>query len=250
MISVSVVSHAQNALINQMLASLTEFESDLSLEILITENIHDEIALTTEAPGFVIRILRNQSPQGFARNHNIAFREARYDYFCITNPDVQWIEPIFKPLQHLIERREADVVAPSVVDYDGLLEDSFRNLPSPFELFQRRFLHRKGHPLPHVPGEIVHPDWIAGIFMFMRSDVFSRLGGFDDRYYLYFEDVDFCSRARMSGLKIGVDTGVRVVHKAPRRSWRINKYFFWHSLSAARFFTSSVYREVRKLPLD
>jgi N-acetylglucosaminyl-diphospho-decaprenol L-rhamnosyltransferase len=247
-ITISVVSHAQNALVNRLVASLSEVESNTSIEILITENTPDEVELKQDRPGTDLKIRRNQGPQGFARNHNAVFAEAQGDYYCILNPDTIWIEPLFERLIALIENGTADVVAPLIVDLEGFPQDSFRDLPSPLELFQRRFLGRKLDPMPFGRDEIVHPEWIAGIFLFMRSELFRQLGGFDERYHLYFEDVDFCCRARLSGSKIAVDTSVKFVHQARRESRRNFRYLVWHLSSAVRFFTSPVYNQIRKMP--
>ena len=83
--------------------------------------------------------------------------------------------------------------------------------------------------------------------MLMRRAAFSRLGGFDGRYHLYFEDVDLCTRARLDGMTILVDPSLRVSHDPRRRSRRVGQHLVWHVQSALRFFTSDVYRRARSL---
>jgi GT2 family glycosyltransferase len=223
-------------------------EAYKTTEILITENTQDVVELRKDIPGINLRIHRNQSPQGFARNINDIFAEAHGAYYCILNPDTIWVEPLFKRLISLIENGTADVVAPLIIDPEGIPQDSFRELPTPLELFRRRFLGQNLRPLPFTRDEIVHPDWIAGTFLLMRSDVYRQLGGFDERYHLYFEDVDFCSRARLMDFKLAVDTSVKLLHQARRESRRNLRYLGWHISSATRFFTSPVYRQIRKMP--
>jgi GT2 family glycosyltransferase len=94
---------------------------------------------------------------------------------------------------------------------------------------------------------MVPADWVAGFFMLFRSGVFERLGGFDERYFLYYEDVELCSRARLAGSKIVWMPGVKVVHDARRHSHRDAKFLYWHLRSIARFFASPVYRAARRL---
>jgi GT2 family glycosyltransferase len=93
----------------------------------------------------------------------------------------------------------------------------------------------------------VYPDWVSGFFMLCRSSAFRELGGFDERYFLYYEDIDLCTRARLAGWKNAWLPGVTVVHDARRRSHRDAKYLLWHLRSIARFFASPVYRAARKL---
>jgi GT2 family glycosyltransferase len=65
----------------------------------------------------------------------------------------------------------------------------------------------------------------------------------DERYRLYFEDVDFCTRARLKGMKLIVDSQAQVRHDARRSSRKSFYYLFLHTQSAVRFFTSPVYRQ-------
>jgi len=62
------------------------------------------------------------------------------------------------------------------------------------------------------------------------------LNGFNDKYFLYYEDVDLCLRARKNGLKIAIVTDCSVVHEGQRKSHYSFKYFIWHSMSLIRFF--------------
>jgi GT2 family glycosyltransferase len=84
------------------------------------------------------------------------------------------------------------------------------------------------------------------MFWLMEAGVFRELGGMDERYRLYFEDVDFCARARLRGMNILVDTQVRVRHDAQRSSRRNPYYLILHIQSALRFFASPVYRRIRQ----
>jgi GT2 family glycosyltransferase len=79
------------------------------------------------------------------------------------------------------------------------------------------------------------------MFMLLRTTVFRQLGGFDDRYFLYYEDVDLCARIRLSGLDILQLPLPGVIHNAQRSSHRNPKYLRWHIGSMLRFFCSSVF---------
>ncbi len=247
MISISIVSHAQNAMVNRLLADLAVIEPRLEYAIIVTENIPDEVEIVRDVAGKDVRLIRNASPQSFARNHNNAFKKADGKYFCVLNPDVRWVQPVFAKLLTHIENGGVEIVAPLVLDSIGVAQDSFRRFPTPGELFRRRFLHLGLEPMAFVRGEFANPDWVAGIIMLMPAVVYRELGGFDERYRMYFEDVDFCARAKLAGKRIGVDTGVAVHHEAHRSSRKSWRYFLWHVLSAFRFFTSPVYRQIQHL---
>jgi len=89
---------------------------------------------------------------------------------------------------------------------------------------------------------------VAGFFMLFRSAAFRSLGGFDERYFLYYEDFDLCCRLRAAGHAIAWVPQARVVHDARRTSHRNARYLVWHASSVLRFFSSPAYRAAKRLP--
>jgi len=98
---------------------------------------------------------------------------------------------------------------------------------------------------PDVNG-LIYPDWIAAMFWLIPSDVYRAMEGMDKKYKLYFEDVDFCTRAKLRGLKLAVDSRLYVQHNAQRSSRSNIYYFSLHVRSALRFFLSHVYKQARR----
>lgn len=242
-ISISIVSHNQSRMVKDLVHSIQKVEDTGSIEIIITENLPSEEALNDlEIPN--LSKLKNPKPLGFAANQNNAFRRARGTYFCILNPDVILIEPVFHTLITDIEQNHGDILAPLVVNSNNEIQDSFRALPTPMSILKRLIVSSKPRMLP-VPEGPIYPDWVAGIMLIMHRDVFSKLGGFDERYRMYFEDVDFCSRARLAGHKVMLEPNCRIVHDAQRLSHRDPSLALKHFTSAVRFFSSAVYRQVR-----
>ena len=83
--------------------------------------------------------------------------------------------------------------------------------------------------------------------MLFPSGIFERLGGFDERYFLYYEDVDICGRLRLQGHEVVLCPQAKVTHHAQRTSHRSVRYLRWHLTSMLRFFFSSVYRRLHCL---
>ena len=244
LVSASIVSHGDGEPLRALLTSLSMHEPADSIQLIVTDNLKHDLPDISPAGWQSILMLRPPHPRGFAANHNAALQSATGMFFCVLNPDVVFFESVFSALIHHLDRGEAAIAAPSLVDSQGGLQDSFRRLPSPWELVRRR-LGRAALRPESVSGAIIRPDWIAGTFMLMRSETFARLGGFDEHYRLYFEDVDLCTRARLMGLRILVDAGLRLRHDPRRASRRAGKYLFWHVQGAVRFFTSDVYRRAK-----
>lgn len=241
LISVSVVSHGSPSAVEALLESLARHEQAAHLQLILTDNLGADLPALDASRWHSLIMIRNDRPQGYARNHNAAFQRAEGEYFCVVNPDVIFVESILPALTHTMAASRADIVAPLIVDSHGGLQDSFRGLPNPLELIWRRIL-RSRRLVPAPATDTVSPDWIAGIFLLMRRETFGRLGGFDARYHLYFEDVELCTRARLMGFSIMLNSRVRLQHDARRASRQDWRYLLWHVQSAVRFFASPVYR--------
>jgi GT2 family glycosyltransferase len=81
--------------------------------------------------------------------------------------------------------------------------------------------------------------------MLLPSKIFAQVAGFDERYFLYYEDVDFCARLRLLGYDIVLCPQAKVFHYAQRDSHDSFKYFVWHVRSMLRFFVSMVFWRVQ-----
>jgi len=247
LITFSIVSHGDADKVNHLLTSLQKHEPNITqFQLIITDNLGNELTDLDPSPWESLQILRNTSQMGFAQNHNNAFKIARGRYFAILNPDLMFEEAVFDGLITRLHAQGASLIAPKIIDKNGSTQDSFRSLPSPFELIQRRLPGYKLESLKPDNDGLVHPDWIAGMFWLMPSNVYHELGGLDEKFRLYFEDVDFCSRARLKGIKILVDTQLKIRHDAQRSSRKKVYYLFLHMVSAMRFFTSPLYQQIKR----
>ena len=248
LISLSIVSHGNANEVKHLLESILMYEPNTAtrFQVILTDNLKNELPDIDPSPWKSLQILRNEHPLGFAENHNRAFENAHGEYFAILNPDLVFERPLFDALIASLQTHQADLVAPQIVDETGNVQDSFRPLPTPFELIQRRLPGYIFKPYQPDRDGMIHPDWIAGMFWLVRSDSYRQLGGMDKRFKLYLEDVDFCTRARLRGMKIMGDTNVQVRHDAQRSSRRKLYYLYLHFQSAFRFFMSPVYRQIRR----
>jgi GT2 family glycosyltransferase len=247
LITLSIVSHGDADKIGHLLASLQKHEPDTGrFEIILTDNLGNNLPQFDPGPWESIRTIRSEQQGGFAYNHNRAFEAAKGEYFAILNPDLIFENPVFDELLTSLQTHHADLIAPQIIDTNGIIQDSARSLPTPNELIRRRMPDYDSEGQELDANGFIHPDWIAAMFWLMGSDVYRQLGGMDERYRLYFEDVDFCTRARLKGMKIVVDTKAQVQHDAQRSSRKKLYYLFLHIQSAVRFFTSNVYHQARR----
>ena len=234
-VSVSIVSHGQGSLVAHLLHDIRSHCVATPLHVLLTLNIEEHLPFDIADFPFEIRIIRNQGRRGFAANHNAAFALACGEYFCVLNPDVRFDINPFPALTAGLSDASVGVAGPLVLAPDGQIEDSARHFPTPFSIARKLFgsPHDPDYSIAQIP---VHPDWIAGMFMLWRTDVFRQLTGFDEGFFLYYEDVDICVRLYRSGLRVVLIPSVRVTHYAQRASRRNVRYLRWHLTSMFRYF--------------
>jgi N-acetylglucosaminyl-diphospho-decaprenol L-rhamnosyltransferase len=233
-ITISVVSHEQATLVGELLSDLHAHCEAVS-KVVLTINIEEQLPFDATRFKFPVVVIRNTVAQGFATNHNAAFNLAQTEYFCVLNPDVRLALDPFLPLLDQLRDSSIGVVAPLVLDPLGKVEYSARKFPTPFSILKKMLSGSDGrdYEIGTIP---VFPDWVGGMFLLFRSASFSAVGGFDERYFLYYEDVDICWRMRQHGLRASLVPTASVTHDARRRSHRDPRYLLWHLTSMLRFF--------------
>ena len=200
--------------------------------VIVTHNLPEKTNRITD-PRIYWR--SNPKPLGYGANQNAAYGLLEAPYFCILNPDIKIKENPFPKLLEKFSLPKVALVGPQIVSPDGQVEDSVRRFPTLRSLSLKALGKDDGTYKDEVP----YPDWIAGMFMLFRSDVFHQIGGFDERYFLYYEDVDICWRLKKNGYQIKINPNVQVIHDARRKSRKNWRYACWHLSSMLRFLIKS-----------
>ena len=234
-ITLSIVSHAQNALVNRLLGDVAHHCAD-TVQLVITENARDDVALDLGALRCNVAHVRNALPRGFGANHNAAFAHCTTPYYCVCNPDIHFRADPFAALLPHFDDRDVGVVGPLVLSPAGSVEDSARIFPTVPVLLKKLVGAPRLLDYP-VDRGCVPVAWVAGMFMVFRSDAFRAVHGFDEGYYLYYEDVDICRRLHESGWSVWYEPDAQVVHDARRASHRDGRLAHQHLASMMRYFT-------------
>lgn len=235
-ITLSVVSHGQNALVNGLLEDIARSCAG-RVTLVLTENIPDPVPLRHSQLPCPTEVIANTQVRGFGANHNAAFARCRTPYFCVCNPDIRLTADPFPALLTALSDERVGVAGPAVLSPAGGVEDSARRFPSMASL-ARKALRENRRPDYPVDRGVQTVDWIAGMFMLFRSDALRNVGGFDEAYFLYYEDVDLCRRLHASGRTVLYAPGAEVVHDARRASRRNPRLALHHLKSAWRFLRS------------
>jgi N-acetylglucosaminyl-diphospho-decaprenol L-rhamnosyltransferase len=235
-ITVSVVSHGQNALVNAFVEDMARHCAP-RIALLITQNIPDPQPLAIGGLPCPVEVLTNDRRKGFGENHNAAFSHCRTDYFCVANPDIRLRADPFPRLLESLNAQRAAAAGPLVRSPAGRVEDSARRFPTAGSLFRKLLRERRAPEYPVDQGA-QRVDWVAGMFLLLRSDAFRRVRGFDERYFLYYEDVDLCRRLGASAGPVLYEPRAEVIHDARRASRRDLRLALRHFSSAVRFLAS------------
>lgn len=178
----------------------------------------DGSALAADGRGFV-SLIRNEENRGFATAANQGAAVARTDWIVFVNPDTH-LEP--GQVSALLRGLPEDVaaVAPLQVDERGRPRSETGGYEPTipryliWALVPVRFHRRLGPWLaPPFPESDTELAWVSGALLGIRRGVFERLGGFDQRFFMYHEDVDFCRRARRAGYRVLLRPSVRLYHE-------------------------------------
>lgn len=238
--TLSVISHGHGASVNRLLGDLRSMLDPSKFELIVTINCPEPVAVDpTLWPG-AIEIVRNERPQGFARNHNVALSNARGRFVAVLDPDLRLNQNPFPSLTEFLQSRPHSLAAPHVLDSDGNAQDNMRRLLTPVALWRRYGLRKRKADYGQVAAS-ARVDWIAGLFMATSRDYFERHQGFDESFHLYCEDTELCLRYWIAGGEVWSLPLEGVVHNARRRTLIELRHFIWHCQSILRLWSSRTF---------
>ena len=159
---------------------------------------------------------------------NEGLKVATGDVLVVMNPDVKLKSSLQPMIDYLLAHPEVGVIAPKIVDENGVIQDSFRHFFTPWDFLLRQlgWIKNKGKLSVKDFQEPVHGDWVIGAFMMVRRDFYEKVGGLSEDYFMYCEDMDWCKRAHLAGYDVVYFPQTVVEYKgtrAARHSWKYAK---------------------------
>lgn len=185
---------------------------------------------------------------GFGMGHNFILDriEKESKYHLILNPDVFFSKNVLQSLIDFLEENPLiGLVGPQIVYPNGDLQHSIRKFPMPQDLFIRRisFLkkvfhkrYRNYHYLESCLDDIMDVDSVSGCFQLFNTEVFLSINGFDNRYFMYMEDIDICKEVIKSGYRVVYHPKEKVTHYFEKGSAKNIKLFLIHFHSFIKYF--------------
>lgn len=208
----------------------------LSYEIIVVDNASgDEGAETIKEKFSDVILIKSEKNLGMGGGNNSGIKKAKGDYALILNPDIFVNRGAIKKLYDYIKKdKSIGLLAPKLLNPDGSLQYScFRDFNFFTPVLRRTFLGKiftssvdKFLMKDFGHDEIKEVDWVMGSCFIIKKELMDELGGFDERFFMYFEDTDLCRRVHQTGCKVVYNPEAVVIHDHARASADNPWYFF------------------------
>jgi GT2 family glycosyltransferase len=223
-LSIIVVSYNTKDILRHCLECIKIHARNISHEVLVVDNAStDGSSNMVEEEFDWVNLIRMPENKGFAGGNIPGMKKAAGRYILLLNSDAFLNEGVLSDtISFMDDHKKAGILGCRLIDQDGTPQPSARMLPSPLNKFlqitglaahfpRSRFFGRADftwwdHSTPRSVG------WVVGAFFLIRRETLEELGFLDDRYFLYFEEVDYCLSARRAGWDVIFFPHAQVVH--------------------------------------
>lgn len=256
-LSVSIVAYHNYDDIKKAISTLEKYTPTmLTKKIYVVDNGNDgtQNGENTEFVDFLsnyddVQYIDMKKNLGFGKGHNTVLPLIDSEYHCIMNPDIIFTEDAFSPiLKYMNDNPSVGMTIPNIVDMKGNRQKVYREELTVFDMFIRMFckdlfprrvaehtLQFEDYSKPfHVP-------FGQGSFLVIRSELFKKLKGFDEKYFMYVEDADLCKRVNQVS-NLMYFPGATVIHKWEKASHKNKTLFKYHVQSMKYYFKKWGYK--------
>ena len=235
-VTISLVSYNQRYDIERLLPSLLNAAAHVRAEIFLVDcNSNDGTVQFVHEQFPEVDVFVNLKRAGYGENHNINLERGKGCYFVIMNTDMIVAQDTFTNLLEFIDKHDdIGIVSPEILNEDGTVQGLNKRYPTITDLFIRRFFPRYFSQFPIVRkrldyyemrdigyDQILDVPCLSGSFMFCRTDLLRKLRGFNQKYFLYFEDFDLCRRVQKTHRTV-YNPCASVTH-----FWKRDAHFNW-----------------------
>jgi N-acetylglucosaminyl-diphospho-decaprenol L-rhamnosyltransferase len=220
-VTVIVVSYNTEHLLSPMFEALEASRGALRLQIICVDNASRDGSvqlLLTRYPN--VELIQNKTNVGFGRANNQAIPSIRGRYVLLLNTDA-FVSPdtLTKTIAYMDQNLRCGVLGVKLIGIDGSLQPSCRYFPTPWNVFVNTTGLSRFFPATRLVDDLSWDheserqcDWVPGCYYLIRRDVIQRIGLFDPRYFLYYEEVDHCRAVRRAGWTVVYYPYTEVTH--------------------------------------
>ena len=229
-VSVLIVNHNHRKYIATCLDSIISNTRGVTYEIIVVDNCSTDGSrefIEKHYPS--VRLLANTRIQGLAQNNNSAIRNASGRYMLLLNPDTKIYPGAMEYMVRFMDHHPGvGACGSKLLNADGTLQYSCRNFPTLAAVLFRGLSLARWFPIPRSyqrylmadwdHNQIREVDWVLGACLMIRPDALKEVGLMDEKFFLYYEEIDWCYRAKKKGWRIVYLPGAEVMHHYLRMS--------------------------------
>ncbi len=255
-LSIIVVHHKNPPILRLCLKSIRNSIKDLDYEVIVVDSATSEESRNLVIEEFPeVRLVSFKENTGYSKGVNMGIKKAQGEYIFVLNPDIVVFDDSINKIIKLMEQNsDIGMVGPSLLNFNNTRQHSSFRFYTPLVILCRRtFLGR----LPYFKNilnkfllkdkdltKIQDADWIMGSAMMTSRKNIEKVGLMDDRFFLYFEDVDWCKRFWNNGLRVVYYPEAKMYHYYQRKSRKglgildlfLGREARWHLASGVKYF--------------
>ena len=245
-LSIIIVTFNSSRFIKDCLKSIEQCCTSITYEIWISDNhsADDTLEIAKEFEG--VNLIRNKENLGFAKANNLAVSQAKGEYILLLNHDTILLDNL-QPLLDLADH-QLNLGAIGIKMVDGKKEYalSVGKFPKPWQLIKLSSFREKRKEF--LTGQFKHPeiprqvDWLTGAFLLTRKEDYQKVGGLDESYFMYVEDVDYCKKLSISNKENLFLPSLSFVHFVGFDQTRENLLLKGFEIYAKKFFNRTEYK--------
>jgi GT2 family glycosyltransferase len=202
-VSIIILTYNSSKYIDELLQSLIKkYKGDIKskqLEIIIADNASGDDTVKRASIYKEIKVLKTGGNFGYAKGNNIASKSASGDVLIFLNPDALYISGDILRLTNELKNENVGVVGGEILNYDGKRELSCGKFYNGFHTFLLSLGLEEFFGVRFAPSKRQKVQFVSGAFLAVRKRLFHELNGFDENYFMYIEDSDFCFRVKRAG---------------------------------------------------
>jgi len=220
-ITTIMVSYNTESLLPKAINNLRDAAIGFRLKIVIIDNVSRDGSVSLIRRDFPdCTLIENKKNVGFGRANNQALPFIEGRYVLLLNTDA-FVSPdaLKKTISYMDENRECGILGVKLVGREGELQPSCRYFPTPLNLFLQRTGFNRLFPGARLVDDMSwnhdlarECDWVPGCYFLLRKEVIEQIGLFDERYFLYYEEVDLCFSAKKAGWQVHYYPDTTVIH--------------------------------------
>jgi len=248
-LSIIIVNYNVKAFLQNCLLSIKKATEKIDSEIIVVDNASDDGSIELIKKNFEDVILV-ESPVnlGFSKANNLGLKISQGKYICLINPDTIVEENTFEVMINFMENHpDVGLAGCKILNPDGTFQLACRrSFPTPWvaftkiiglsKLFPKSKLFAKYNLTYLDENQSYEVDAVSGSFMFLRRDVYEKIGGLDETFFMYGEDLDYCYRVKQAGYKVYYVHSTQIIHFKGESTKRSNIDELKHFYDAMRLF--------------